>query len=167
MSKVSAKEYQRLLVEHGIPVELPGVDASQALCERLTAKDTQNRVVSRDNTVRNAVLFGRFYAGGKHYLVLPPDRDTLEAVRDAVYVETRSYGGQLVGASKVLKNLETAAANAGLQLGPRSVDALSGSMDNYVLTMPQWKPALRGESRGFPSRYVIHVGIPFDSRHRH
>lgn len=167
MSKVSAKEYQRLLVEHGVPVELPGTEASQALCERLTTEDTTNRVVSRDCTVRNAVLFGRFSSGGKHYLILPPDRETLEAVRDAVYVETRSYGGQLVGASKVLRNIESAAVDAGIKLGPRSLDALSGSMDNYVLTMPQWKSALRGEGKEFPSRYVIHVGIPFDERHKH
>lgn len=167
MSKVSAKEYQRLLVEHGVPVELPGVEASLALCERLTAENTANRVVSRDPTVRNAVFFGRFHASGKHYLILPPDRETLEAVRDALYVETRNWGGQVVGAAKALRSLESAAAAAGIQLGPRSIDALSGSMDNYVLTMPQWKPALHGKSKEFPSNYVIHVGLPFDSRHRH
>lgn len=168
MSRISADEYQRLLVEHGVPVELPGAEVSQRLCDLMTSESTTNRVVTRDSTVRNAVFFGRFSSGNRHYLILPPDKRTIEAVRDAVYVEHRRWDSQFSGASKILRAIDAAAEKAGIQLGPRSTDALSGQMDKYLLEMPQWKAALRGEPRkSLPRGYVIHVGIPFDSRHTH
>ena len=139
----TADEYRRLLVKHGVLLELPSAKLGNALCASLTDPASRNRVAAENAEVRNSVSFGRFSDGRRQVLILPPDVDVLTLVAGAFTAEARTGRSKEIrkAASDLLWSLPDAAEAAGIEHlpfgGTMRVLAGSGKSSGPILVDPQ------------------------------
>lgn len=86
---MTEEEYRKLLLKHGVALELPSADVARRLMAALTAKDGANPVAAANAEVRNSAAFGHFVSGRQHALVLPPVKSVLTLVAGALTHEAR------------------------------------------------------------------------------